>query len=351
MPQVLFFLAIAALAILTWTAYRWAVSQRFSRDRRQVEDALKHLFEEQYRDRRASLSSLGGALGLPGSAVVALVGRMQRQGLVSASGQTFSLTPDGERLALQVVRAHRLLERYFADEARLPLRDIHAAAERKEHSLSTADVERLSAALGHPTLDPHGDPIPTREGTVAAPSGKPATSWTIGAIGRIVHLEDEPEISFAQIVAAGLRVGQTVRVIESTPERLVMSDGESEYRLAPAVAANVFLGEAPALPGRVLRLTDLKDDERAEVVGLDDACQGFSRRRLMDLGFTSGAAIRPALRTFVNDPRAYEIRGTLIALRSDQASQVLVRPIGSMTREQSEPRERSGATGSPRVSA
>ena len=326
MPFVPILLAIV-LALAVFGVLRLATKSRVTRGRRQVEDALKHLFEEQYRGRHASLSSLGGALRLSGATVLALVTRMQTQGLVSTIGQTFSLTPEGERLALQVVRAHRLLERYFADEARLPLRDIHAAAERREHSLSAADVERLSAALGHPRLDPHGDPIPTREGAVAPASGTPATSWPVGAIGRIVHLEDEPEISFAQIVAEGLRVGQTVRVIESTPERLALSDGEHEFRLAPAVAANVFLGPAPAWPERVLRLSDLPDNERAEVVGLDDACQGFSRRRLMDLGFTEGARIRPALRTFVSDPRAYEVRGTLIALRKDQASQVLVRPV------------------------
>jgi DtxR family Mn-dependent transcriptional regulator len=286
---------------------------------------------------------------------------MQHQDLITASGQSFTLTPEGERAALQVVRAHRLLERYFADEARLPLRDVHAAAERKEHSLSTDDVDRLSAALGHPTTDPHGDPIPTREGALAPAAGTPATSWPIGTIGRIVHLEDEPEISFAQIVAEGLRVGQTVRVVGSTPERLVLTDGECEFRLAPAVAANVFLGTAPAWPERVLRLSDLKHDERAEVVGLDEACQGFSRRRLMDLGFTAGATIRPALRTFARDPRAYEVRGTLIALRNDQASQVLVRPLGTTmigtaarqerTSSASEPSERSGAMGPPRVSS
>jgi Mn-dependent DtxR family transcriptional regulator len=69
------------------------------------------MFEEQYRGRQASLSSLGGALRLSGPTVLALVTNMQRQGLVSATGQTFSLTPEGKRLALQVVRAHRLLER------------------------------------------------------------------------------------------------------------------------------------------------------------------------------------------------------------------------------------------------
>lgn len=326
--SIAFLLALAALAVLLVVG-RWLVSRRTARDRRHLEDALKHLFEEEYRGRRGSLSSLGGALGLRGSALLGLVGRMQTQGLIRARGQEFGLTPEGERLALQVVRAHRLLERYFADEARLPLRQVHRAAERQEHRLTPDAADRLSAALGHPTHDPHGDPIPTREGAVAPPAGTPATSWTTGELGRVVHLEDEPEISFAQIVAEGLRVGQFVRVLEATADRVVMTDGQHEFRLAPAVAANVFLAaaERTAWPDRVVRLSDLPEDCLAEVVALDEACQGFSRRRLMDLGFTEGARIRPALRTFAGDPRAYEVRGTTIALRRDQASQVLVRPL------------------------
>jgi len=322
-------LALAALLAGSWATARWAVARRAARDRRRLEDALKHLFDEQSRGRLASLSSLGGALQLPGSAVLELVSRMQAQRLIDARGQEFGLRPEGERLALQVVRAHRLLERYFADEARLPIREVHRAAERREHSLTPAAADRLSAALGHPRHDPHGDPIPTREGAVEPPAGTPATSWPASDLGRVVHLEDEPEISFAQIVAEGLRVGQYVRVIESTADRVVMTDGEHQFRLAPAVAANVFLAPAgrTGWPERVVRLSDLADDRRAEVVALDEACQGFSRRRLMDLGFTEGASIRPSLRTFAGDPRAYEVRGTTIALRRDQASQVLVRPI------------------------
>ena len=126
---------------------------------------------------------------------------------------------------------------------------MHAVAERKEHSLSPADADRLSAALGHPTHDPHGDPIPTREGAVEPATGTPATSWPADTIGRIVHLEDEPEISFAQILADGLHVGQLVQVVESTPERGAVSDGQREYRLAPAVAANVFFAPAPVRTG------------------------------------------------------------------------------------------------------
>ena len=324
-------LILAALAVAA--LFFWRSTTRPARERRQLEDALKHLFEQEYRGRRASIASLSGALRLAARAVVALVGRMQAQGLVEPQGQEFRLTADGERMALQVVRAHRLLERYFADEARLPLADIHAAAERGEHALTPAAADRLSASLGHPRHDPHGDPIPTREGAMPPAAGTPATSWPADVTGRIVHLEDEPEISFAQIVAAGLRMGQRVRIIESTPTRMVLSDGEHEFTLAPAVAANVFLASAPEAGPQagVVRLSDLASDQRAEVIGLDDVCQGFSRRRLMDLGFTEGALVRPFLKTFAGDPRAYDIRGTLVALRREQASQVLVRPIADAT--------------------
>lgn len=320
--------AILTVALLVLAAVWWR-GQRGLRGRRRLEDALKHLFEQEYRGRRGSISSLAGTLRLSDRSVVALVERMQAQGLVETQGQEFRLTSDGEKLALQVVRAHRLLERYLADEARLPLRDVHAVAEKREHSLSPDDADRLSASLGHPRVDPHGDPIPTRDGEVPPAAGIPATSWPANTTGRVVHLEDEPEISYAQIVAEGLRVGQLLRIVESTPTRLVLSDGENEFRLAPAVAANVFL--APATQSKldrgIVRLSDLSHDARAEVVALDEACQGFSRRRLMDLGFTYGAIVRPFLKSFAGDPRAYEVRGTLVALRRDQASQVLVRSI------------------------
>ena len=331
---------LAFVLLLIAVGLTWAVvwhRQRSVRGRQHLEDALKHLWDQEYRGRHATLSSLGGALNLRPASVIALAERMQSQRLVTSIGQELDLTPLGERTALQIVRAHRLLERYFADEARLPLGQIHAAAERREHTLSADDVERLSASLGHPAFDPHGDPIPNREGALPPATGTPVTAWPAGTLGRIVHLEDEPEIAFRQILAEGLRVGQSLRVIEATPERVVLTDGENEFRLAPIVASNVFLAPAPAATEstQVVPLADLDQDVPAEVVRLDDLCQGFSRRRLMDLGFTDGARVRPVLRTFAGDPRAYEIRGTVVALRRDQASHVLVRPLPPADRQPS----------------
>jgi DtxR family Mn-dependent transcriptional regulator len=191
-------------------------------------------------------------------------------------------------------------------------------------------VDALAASLGHPLLDPHGDPIPDRDGQISPPDDTPVTSWPADRIGRITHLEDEPPLAYAQILAEGLRVGQVVRIVESTPERVVLADGENEYRLAPAVAANVFVEPAEQLvtPGAI-PLSELPPGVAAEVTELDRACQGFSRRRLMDLGFTTGARLEPVLDTFAGDPRAYRIRGTLVALRQDQARQILVRPLSA----------------------
>ncbi|GAB4398899.1 MAG: hypothetical protein OHK003_22140 [Anaerolineales bacterium] len=298
--------------------------------REQVEDALKHLLDREQQGRHASPESLGGTLNLPRAKVTSLIEDMESQGLVESRGNEVHLTANGERWALHVVRAHRLWERYLADEARMPLEKVHNEAQRREHSLTEAQLNELDAALGHPTHDPHGDPIPTREGKMNRAKGMSITAWQADRPARIVHLEDEPALAFQQILAAGLRLGQDIRIIEKTPNRYVLSDGENEYRLAPAVASNIHvaaLPESEMLRREAIPLFELEHDQRGEIVTLDEAVQGFTRRRFLDLGLTPGTVIYPELKNFFGDPRAYRVRGTLIALRKDQAAQIWVKPI------------------------
>jgi DtxR family Mn-dependent transcriptional regulator len=307
-----------------WRAYR------VDRQREQVEDALKHLLNREQSGRHASPESLAGGLQLTASAALRLVKQMETQGLLQSRPDGLHLTPQGERWALQVVRAHRLWERYLAYEARLPLEKVHSEAHRREHHLTVQQVDDLDAQLGYPQNDPHGDPIPSRDGVLPEDSGESLTDWPVDKPGKIVHLEDEPPVAYAQILAEGLRLGQVVRVLEATVERILLSDGENEYRLAPSVAANVFVAPMPASPASqpgVIPLSELEDGRQGEVVALDEACQGFTRRRLLDLGMTPGTHLVPEMRNFFGDPRAYRIRGTLIALRKEQAGQVWVRPL------------------------
>jgi DtxR family Mn-dependent transcriptional regulator len=302
-----------------------------ARSRERAENALKHLLHEATEGRAASFGSLAGVLRLGDRGVMSLMQRLEREGLVRTRGSEFQLTPEGERVALHVLRAHRVWEKYLADEIGVPLHRIHIQAERAEHQLSEDQVHRLSAAMGHPDVDPHGDPIPDRDGAMPPPSGVSLAQWPLATPGRIVHLEDEPPLAYAQLTAEGLRLGQVVRVIDASRTRLVLSDGEHEYRLAPMLAGNVHVAPVGdehrvSLAG-VVPLSALPSGALAEIVALDPQLRGYVRRRLLDLGFTPGARIRSDLATFTGDPRAFRVRGTTIALRRDQSDRVLVKHV------------------------
>jgi DtxR family Mn-dependent transcriptional regulator len=206
----------------------------------------------------------------------------------------------------------------------MPLDQIHEEAHHREHTLSVQQVDELEAALGHPSLDPHGDPIPGPGGKIKPSDAKPLTSLAADEIGRVVHLEDEPAIAYAQIQAEGIHLGQTCAWSNPLPDRLVVTDGSSEYTLAPVVAANVHFMPVERLAQQkgLLTLRHLAARQKAEIVELDQACQGFTRRRFLDLGLTPGTVIFPELPNPFGDPRAYRVRGTLIALRKDQADQI-----------------------------
>ncbi|GAB4416783.1 MAG: hypothetical protein Kow002_02800 [Anaerolineales bacterium] len=328
------YIMIALLLIYTFIPRVGFLAQyrnwRAAQQREQVEDALKHLLDREQSGRHASPESLAGTLDLPRVKTTALIASMESQGLIETRGRELHLTPEGERWAIHIVRAHRLWERYLVDEARMPLEKVHTEAHRREHGLTADQLNEMEAALGHPTTDPHGDPIPSRDGTIPKTEAMPITGWQADRPARIVHLEDEPAIAYQQILAVGLRLGQTVRILESDSQKYVLSDGENEYRLAPAVAANVHvapLSESTAFPAGTITLDALKHDQQAEIVNLDETVQGFTRRRFLDLGLTPGARIYPELKNFFGDPRGYRIRGTLIALRKDQAAKIWVKPI------------------------
>jgi len=305
---------------------KWQASRR----REQVEDSLKHLLDREQGGRHASPESLAGSLGMSRVKTTSLIASMESQGLIESRNSELHLTPEGERWAMHIVRAHRLWERYLADEARMPLEMIHNEANRREHGQTAEQLDQMEAALGHPTTDPHGDPIPTRDGIMHKADSTSITGWQVDRPGRIVHLEDEPAIALQQILAVGLSLGQTIRILESDSQRYVLSDGENEYRLAPAVAANIFVAPLPEgsiMPAGAISLDELKQDQHAEILNLDEAVQGFTRRRFLDLGLTPGTEIYPELQNFFRDPRGYRVRGTLIALRKDQAAKIWVKPV------------------------
>ena len=326
-----FVAAVVGGGYLLWWAVlgrRWAAVRRRAR----FEDALKHLLACRHGGRQASVETLGGALGRDARQVMDVVVRLEARGLVISTAGGLELTSEGESWALQVVRAHRIWERYLADEANVPLDAVHGLAETVEHRLTAEQVDALDAHLGHPAWDPHGDPIPTASGEVELADVTALTEWPTGEPARIMHIEDEPEVVFHQIVAQGLRPGSVIRILARDARRLVLSDGESEQRLAPALAAQIQVAaveaDASGVPAGAVALTAMAMGQEAEVIDIDGACRGLSRRRLLDLGLTAGARVRPELNGPFGGARAFTVRGAMIALREEQAGQIWVRPVG-----------------------
>ena len=304
---------------------------RHSIQRNLIEDTLKIIFHVQQEGRQINPDGLGDSIHLSTKRMNRLIEKMLAQGLLQRRGSALRLTLEGQRIALQVIRAHRLWERYLADEARIPLSDLHQLAHRKEHGMTAEEIDNLDANLGHPSRDPHGDPIPSAEGVMRwTGTGRSLQDFKAGECGEIIHLEDEPQVAFDQLLAEGLQVGGLVTVLENSKERLVLIAGEEEVTLAPAIAANVFLRDSEKIqdsPNGTITLAELQGQVQGEIVDLDRNCQGFTRRRFLDLGLTPGTKISPELNNAFREPRAYRVRGTLIALRNDQASQILVRPV------------------------
>jgi DtxR family Mn-dependent transcriptional regulator len=116
---------------------------------------------------RVSTNALAEALNVQPPSVTDMARRLETAGLLNYQKyQGVRLTEEGEEVALKVIRRHRLIELYLVEELGYALRDVHEEAENLEHAVSDRFVEAIARKLGNPALDPHGDPIPTPEGTI-----------------------------------------------------------------------------------------------------------------------------------------------------------------------------------------
>ncbi len=318
--------------------WRWQQSRRLTR-RVLTEDALKHVYEDEMNGRIPTIASIAGSLNISQNDTAVLLTHMQDEGLLQIHGDNIELTPEGRSAALRIIRAHRLWERRLAEETGYREADWHALAEDKEHELSAADLDDIATRLGNPAYDPHGDPIPTADGKLIIPQGQPLSTLPANSAARIVHLEDEPEMVYAQLAAEGLYPGMLVRVIETSPQRIRFWANGDEHILAPMLAANVSVvpvetavTEEPDLAG-CEALSCLEPGETGEVVALSPACRGVERRRFLDLGILPGAKITVEFRSPGGDPTAYNIRGAVIALRKEQTDLIKVRKIKEEIRD------------------
>ncbi len=230
-----------------------------------VEDYSKAIYSLQsHGEEPVSTNALAERLGITPGSVSAMLKKLDELGLIDhVPYRGVRLTPDGRRLALEVIRHHRLLESFLADTLGMPWDRVHAEAEVLEHVLSE-DLEALIAAkLGHPTVDPHGDPIPSADLTLQERTTRSMDELQPGDRGVFVRVSDADPEMLRYLAGRGISPGGRFEVRERQPfgGPLFVVFGEHEHALGGqlAEAMRVEVVDEPGQPRRS-SIRELLDD-------------------------------------------------------------------------------------------
>jgi DtxR family Mn-dependent transcriptional regulator len=205
-----------------------------------IQDYVKAIYAlEQRHGDAVSTTALADRLGVTSGSASSMLKRLDGLGLVAhVPYRGVRLTDSGRRVALDVLRRHRLLERFLTDELDVPWDRVHAEAEVLEHVLSEELADRIAAKLGHPTHDPHGDPIPTLEGHVDDVETRGLDELESGEGGTLARVSDSNPEMLRYLADRGIAIGMKVEVHAREPFEgpLTVSLGEREHVLGREVA-------------------------------------------------------------------------------------------------------------------
>jgi DtxR family transcriptional regulator, Mn-dependent transcriptional regulator len=211
---------------------------------RAMEDYLKAVYRLREIDKQVTTQRLADELGVTGPSVTNMVKRLAEMRLLTHTRyHGVDLTPAGEKIALEIIRHHRLLELYLAETLGYPWDEVHAEAERLEHHVSDELEARMDSALGYPTTDPHGDPIPSAEGIIAEVAVNRLLDTTPGEEATVVRVSDRDPEQLRYLGGLGLYPGAAVIVAEvlpfDGPIRLVVNN--EEHIIGRPLAAAVYV--------------------------------------------------------------------------------------------------------------
>src|SRR5919204_3720188 len=205
-----------------------------------VEDYAKTIYALQLQgDGPVSTSALAERLAVAPSSVTAMLKHLDELGLARyAPYRGAVLTQAGEKVALEVIRHHRLIEAFLAEALEMPWDRIHDEAEVLEHYISEELESRIAARLGNPALDPHGDPIPTSELDLAADRTTALARLEQGQAGTFPRVSDSDPEMLRYLAERGIRPGAPLRVTGSQPFRgpLMVEVGGREHALGEELA-------------------------------------------------------------------------------------------------------------------
>lgn len=179
-----------------------------------MQDYLKTIYKLQQDRAAVSTSEVAGRMGVSDASATNMIKRLARLKLVTyARYHGFTLTPAGQRIALEIIRHHRLVELYLARELGVSLDQVDREAEKIEHVLSEDVEARMATRLGNPMLDPHGDPIPAADGTVRDVRYPKLDRLATGATGVVARVSDRSPAVLRRLARLGVLPGAVLKMV------------------------------------------------------------------------------------------------------------------------------------------
>jgi DtxR family transcriptional regulator, Mn-dependent transcriptional regulator len=213
-----------------------------------VEDYLKAIYDLERDEHPAATNDIAERLAISPASVSGMMRRLAEQGLITHEPyRGVRLTEDGRRAALRTLRRHRILECYLTEVLGYPWDRVHDEAEQLEHTASEELIERMAKALGDPLRDPHGAPIPSREGVVEEAPRRTLFDAAVGERVRVRQVMDEDGERLRYLAELGIRPGSVIRLLDRAPFdgpiTLWVGDGSggATRAVGPALAVQVFV--------------------------------------------------------------------------------------------------------------
>lgn len=213
-----------------------------------ISDCLKLIHAMQERGQKVSTSAVSEQLGVSDATATMMFKDFAAAGWVEhVPYRGVRLTPLGERKAMEVIRHHRLLELYLERQLGYSWDKVHEEADRLEHVISEEFEDKLDELLGYPTVDPHGDPIPSKDGTVTARTGRTLAQLQAGEVATILRVSDQNSEKLCYLGQLGLYPETRIEVLERAPFggplRIRVGTGErqAEHLLGVELAAEIMV--------------------------------------------------------------------------------------------------------------
>jgi len=208
-----------------------------------VEDYLKAIYAIGKGTGAAATNDIAQRLALAPASVSGMVRRLADQGLLAYERyHGVKLTESGRRAALRTLRRHRVIEAYLSQALGYPWDRVHDEAERLEHAASDELVDRMAATIGEPEVDPHGAPIPTRDGAVDETEYTSLADLPIGVPGVVMRVTDEDPAMLRYLGELSVVPGKRIIVKSRAPYGgpITLAAGRQELSIGPALAAHVL---------------------------------------------------------------------------------------------------------------